>query len=204
MNLRQNGPLTCAYLPYAQWSDTYQHFYRYVLKLSYWGWTIISMNQKADHNDPNGYFLTWWEIAALRQFYPMGPVHGVKSWPMWSSKIWWIGKRGIALLLDSDYDQHGVYSGSGDVMMTNSYWPTQEMFGIQMGTGFLSNVGAYGQRWKNNEREKNRLFLSPPEGYTHEFLKWSSGLHHKETYWLWSVHKLTNRKAKYWYIPANP
>ncbi|AEA01813.1 sucrose-6-phosphate hydrolase [Aerococcus sp. Group 1] len=64
-------------------------------------------------NDPNGfsYYNGRWQL--FYQYYPMGPVHGLKSWYHLSSKdlVHW-QCHGIALAPDSPYDSHGVYSGS--------------------------------------------------------------------------------------------
>ncbi|AMB96160.1 sucrose-6-phosphate hydrolase [Aerococcus urinae] len=64
-------------------------------------------------NDPNGfsYYNGRWQL--FYQYYPMGPVHGLKSWYHLSSKdlVHW-ESHGIALEPDSPYDSHGVYSGS--------------------------------------------------------------------------------------------
>lgn len=64
-------------------------------------------------NDPNGfsYFDGKWHI--FYQSFPMGPVHGLKSWHhLTSCDLMNWEDLGLALLPDTQYDSHGVYSGS--------------------------------------------------------------------------------------------
>ena len=67
-------------------------------------------------NDPNGftYFDGKWHL--FYQWFPMGAVHGLKHWYHLTSTdlVQW-KEEGIALLPDTEYDSHGVYSGSGFV-----------------------------------------------------------------------------------------
>ncbi|WP_432419172.1 sucrose-6-phosphate hydrolase [Ligilactobacillus acidipiscis] len=64
-------------------------------------------------NDPNGFsfFNNQWHV--FHQFYPFGPVHGLKSWNHLISNdlVHWENK-GVALYPDNKYDNYGVYSGS--------------------------------------------------------------------------------------------
>ena len=67
-------------------------------------------------NDPNGftYFDGKWHL--FYQWFPMGAVHGLKHWFYLTSTdlVNW-NEEGVALLPDTEYDSHGVYSGSGFV-----------------------------------------------------------------------------------------
>ena len=67
-------------------------------------------------NDPNGftYFDGKWHL--FYQWFPMGAVHGLKHWYHLTSTdlVQW-EEEGVALLPDTAYDSHGVYSGSGFV-----------------------------------------------------------------------------------------
>lgn len=64
-------------------------------------------------NDPNGfsYFAGKWHV--FYQNYPYGPVHGLKSWVHCISTdlVHW-QDLGVSLQPSSQYDSHGVYSGS--------------------------------------------------------------------------------------------
>lgn len=64
-------------------------------------------------NDPNGFAFFHGEYHLFYQWFPLGPVHGLKYWYHTSSPdlVHWTN-RGVALKPDRDFDSHGVYSGS--------------------------------------------------------------------------------------------
>lgn len=65
-------------------------------------------------NDPNGFSYFNGEYHLFYQWFPLGPVHGVKYWYHISSKDLVIWKDcGIALEPDKYFDSHGVFSGTG-------------------------------------------------------------------------------------------
>ena len=68
-------------------------------------------------NDPNGFSFYKGRYHLFYQWFPLGPVHGVKYWYHMSSEnlVDW-QDEGIALEPDSFYDSHGVFSGSGLVV----------------------------------------------------------------------------------------
>ena len=65
-------------------------------------------------NDPNGFSYFNGEYHLFYQWFPLGPVHGVKYWYHMSSTdlVNW-KDCGIALEPDCYFDSHGVFSGSG-------------------------------------------------------------------------------------------
>lgn len=65
-------------------------------------------------NDPNGFSYFNEEYHLFYQWFPLGPVHGVKYWYHLSSKdlVNW-KDCGIALEPDRYFDSHGVFSGTG-------------------------------------------------------------------------------------------
>ncbi|MFD1773332.1 glycoside hydrolase family 32 protein [Paenibacillus rhizophilus] len=64
-------------------------------------------------NDPNGFAFFQGEYHLFYQWFPLGPVHGLKYWYHTSSPdlVHWTN-RGVALRPDRNFDSHGVYSGS--------------------------------------------------------------------------------------------
>ncbi|GEM81233.1 hypothetical protein VSU01S_34780 [Vibrio superstes NBRC 103154] len=65
-------------------------------------------------NDPNGLSYFNGEHHIFYQWFPLGPVHGVKHWYHLSTADFiHFSDHGVALYPDQDYDSHGVYSGSG-------------------------------------------------------------------------------------------
>lgn len=68
-------------------------------------------------NDPNGFSYYKGRYHLFYQWFPLGPVHGVKYWYHVSSEDLLNWKdEGVALKPDSFYDSHGVFSGSGLVV----------------------------------------------------------------------------------------
>lgn len=67
-------------------------------------------------NDPNGFSFYNGKFHLFYQWFPLGPVHGLKYWYHVSSKdlVYW-EDEGIGLKPDTKYDSHGVFSGSGFV-----------------------------------------------------------------------------------------
>lgn len=65
-------------------------------------------------NDPNGFSYFNGEYHLFYQWFPLGPVHGIKYWYHMSSTdlVNW-KDCGIALEPDRYFDSHGVFSGSG-------------------------------------------------------------------------------------------
>ena len=64
-------------------------------------------------NDPNGFSYFKGKYHLFHQWFPLGPVHGVKYWYHLSSAdlVLW-EDEGIAMAPDTVYDSHGVFSGS--------------------------------------------------------------------------------------------
>lgn len=64
-------------------------------------------------NDPNGFSYYNGEYHLFYQWFPLGPVHGLKHWYHTKSKdlVHW-QNAGMALEPSNEYDSHGVYSGS--------------------------------------------------------------------------------------------
>ncbi|MFA0441449.1 sucrose-6-phosphate hydrolase [Vibrio sp. 10N.222.51.C12] len=65
-------------------------------------------------NDPNGLSFFNGEHHIFYQWFPLGPVHGLKHWYHVSTKDFVnFTDRGIAMYPDQDYDHHGCYTGVG-------------------------------------------------------------------------------------------
>ena len=67
-------------------------------------------------NDPNGFSYYNDQYHLFYQWFPLGPVHGVKYWYHVASDnlVDW-QDLGIAMEPDTEYDSHGVFSGTGFV-----------------------------------------------------------------------------------------
>jgi len=101
------------YQPYEKWSTTYITNLKKQIANSSHRLTWHIQPPTGLLNDPNGfsYFNHQWHL--FYQYYPYGPVHGLKSWYHVTSQdlIHW-ESHGIALYPDKSYDRQGVYSGS--------------------------------------------------------------------------------------------
>lgn len=63
-------------------------------------------------NDPNGLCYFNGEHHIFYQWFPLGPVHGLKHWYHVTTKDFvHFTDRGVALYPDQDYDQHGCHTG---------------------------------------------------------------------------------------------
>ncbi len=68
-------------------------------------------------NDPNGFAYFNGQYHLFYQWFPLGPVHGLKYWyHTVSDDLATFKNVGIALRPDTQFDSHGAYSGSGLVV----------------------------------------------------------------------------------------
>ncbi|RPA61263.1 sucrose-6-phosphate hydrolase [Aerococcus agrisoli] len=109
------------YRAYADWSPSYLAELNALADQSPWRNQFHIEPKTGLLNDPNGfsYFNGQWHL--FYQYYPFGPVHGLKSWNHLVSEdlIHWQA-LGLGLEADSALDSHGAYSGTaiadGDVL----------------------------------------------------------------------------------------
>ncbi|WP_312098282.1 sucrose-6-phosphate hydrolase [Niallia sp.] len=101
------------YLPYEKWGNDYLRKLESKVKEAKWRLDFHIQPKTGLLNDPNGFtfFNNQWHL--FYQFFPFGPVHGLKSWYHIVSDdlIHW-RSEGVAIKPDTAYDSHGVYSGS--------------------------------------------------------------------------------------------
>ncbi len=113
MNLINEWTKELRYLPYKEWNDSYLSKLNSSVNQSKWRTGFHIQAPTGLLNDPNGFSYYNGEWHLFYQLYPMGPVHGLKSWYHITSKnlVDWEDK-GLALVPDNKFDSHGVYSGS--------------------------------------------------------------------------------------------
>lgn len=121
-------------------------------------------------NDPNGFsfFNGKWQL--FYQAYPIGPVHGVKSWAHLTSDnlIDW-QYEGLALEPDSTFDSHGVYSGSAipvDDKLLLAYTGNVRDDDWQRHS---YQLGAWMDKHNQIKKIDEPLIAHPPIGFSHEF-----------------------------------
>ncbi|MEY8370713.1 sucrose-6-phosphate hydrolase [Aerococcaceae bacterium 50-4] len=101
------------YRNYQDWSEDYINELNELASQSPWRNHYHIEPKTGLLNDPNGFSLYKGEWQLFYQYFPFGPVHGLKSWYRLTSKdlIHW-EEGEIVLFPDSSLDSHGAYSGS--------------------------------------------------------------------------------------------
>ncbi|MGV2928679.1 sucrose-6-phosphate hydrolase [Macrococcus capreoli] len=121
-------------------------------------------------NDPNGFAYFNGQYHLFYQWFPLGPVHGLKYWfHTVSEDLVTFKDVGIAIRPDTPFDSHGAYSGSGIVVddtlkliyTGNHRTSTWERVSYQM----MASMDKDGTITKLNEP----IIDSIPEGFTSHF-----------------------------------
>lgn len=112
MPLITNWTRQIRYQPYSDWSIDYQQQLLNRVQNSPYRLNYHIQPDTGLLNDPNGfsYFNHQWHL--FYQSYPMGPVHGLKSWHHLISDDLIDWRKATPLLPGGNYDSHGAYSGS--------------------------------------------------------------------------------------------
>lgn len=158
------------YRPYHQWPQDHQERLAAEAAASPWrmGYHIQPISGLL--NDPNGfsYFNGKWHL--FYQAYPMGPVHGLKSWYHVTSDnlVDW-QNEGLSLLPDSQWDSHGVYSGSAIPVKDRLFLAYTGNVRNQDWQRHAYQVGAWMDSDNHVSKIPQPLITEPPAGYTHEF-----------------------------------
>lgn len=121
-------------------------------------------------NDPNGFSYFNGEYHLFYQWFPLGPVHGLKHWYHLSSKDLVNFKDcGVGIIPEEYYESHGAFSGSGIVKgnklylfytgnVRNENWERQSY-------QCLATMNENGEIIKNRKPVIDKI----PEGYTDHF-----------------------------------
>ncbi|EGT3617156.1 sucrose-6-phosphate hydrolase [Clostridium perfringens] len=120
-------------------------------------------------NDPNGFSFYNGEYHLFYQWFPLGPVHGLKYWYHVSSKdlVNW-ENRGVGIEPTKYFESHGVFSGSGIVENDELYLfytgNTRDENWIRHPYQCLAIMNKQGEI-----RKMDKPLISKPEGYTEHF-----------------------------------
>lgn len=170
MSLIKDWTTELRYKTYDQWSVDYVKELKMSIDSSNWRLNYHIQPQTGLLNDPNGfsYYNKKWHL--FYQAYPMGPVHGVKSWFHLTSDnlIDW-KKEGFALLPDSDYDSHGVYSGSAFAVKDKLFLAYTGNVRNKDWERSSYQLGAWMDKNNHIIKEKKPFIAAPPKGYTNDF-----------------------------------
>lgn len=158
------------YRPYHQWPQDHQQRLATAAAASPWRMGYHVQPISGLLNDPNGfsYFNGKWHL--FYQAYPMGPVHGIKSWYHVTSDnlVDW-QNEGLSLLPDSQWDSHGVYSGSALPVGDRLFLAYTGNVRNQDWQRHAYQVGAWMDTDNHVSKIPQPLIMDPPTGYTHEF-----------------------------------
>lgn len=120
-------------------------------------------------NDPNGFSFYNGEYHLFYQWFPLGPVHGLKYWYHVASKdlVNW-EDRGIGIEPTEYFESHGVFSGTGIVKNNELYLfytgNTRDKDWVRHPYQCLAIMDNEG-----NIRKIDRPLINKPEGYTDHF-----------------------------------
>ncbi|MDO5518844.1 MAG: sucrose-6-phosphate hydrolase, partial [Clostridium sp.] len=121
-------------------------------------------------NDPNGFSYYNGEYHLFYQWFPLGPVHGIKHWYHLSSTdlVNW-KDCGVGIIPTEYFESHGAFSGSGLVENNNLYLfytgNTRNEKWERHSYQCLAIMDSEGNITKHNEAIIREL----PEGYTDNF-----------------------------------
>ncbi|MHD0397803.1 glycoside hydrolase family 32 protein [Staphylococcus simulans] len=120
-------------------------------------------------NDPNGFIYFKGQYHLFYQWYPLGPVHGLKYWyHVVSDDLVHFENQGPVVYPDTTYDSHGAYSGSSIQIENQLYL----FYTGNHRTKDWQRV-PYQMAAKLNDHfqvtDKLPLIEGPPKGYTDHF-----------------------------------
>lgn len=119
-------------------------------------------------NDPNGLAYHNGEHHIFYQWFPLGPVHGLKYWYHLSTKDFVdYTDHGIALYPDEDFDSHGCYSGSAVSVDEDLYLFYTGNKMLEDHTFIQSQCLAV--MGNNNSMIKKGVIANTPADFTHDF-----------------------------------
>lgn len=121
-------------------------------------------------NDPNGLIYFNGVYYVSHQWFPLGPVHGLKYWYTYTSKdLIHFNAEGPSLKPDTRDDSHGVYSGSAFEYNGNLYYMYtanhRDNDWNRISTQHIAKVNHDG----SVEKFPKAVISAPPEGYTQHF-----------------------------------
>lgn len=158
------------YLPYEDWPKSHIFELKNNIKSSMWQLNYHIQPSSGLLNDPNGFsfFNNQWHL--FYQSYPMGAVHGIKSWYHVSSDnlVDW-KENGTKLIPDSTYDSHGVYSGSALPVLDQLFLSYTGNVRDKDWTRHSYQLGAWMKSDGTVNKIEEPLISNPPTGYTSEF-----------------------------------
>lgn len=121
-------------------------------------------------NDPNGFAYYQGEYHLFFQWFPFGPIHGMKHWYHTTSKnlVDW-RYHGVGITPTEIFESHGAYSGSGIVDEGKLYLFYTGNRRDENGVRHQSQCIAVMRPDGSIEKWKEPVIAGPPPGYTSHF-----------------------------------
>lgn len=158
------------YLPYEKWDPTHVQTLTKTVQNSSWRLAYHIQPTSGLLNDPNGfsYFNGQWHL--FYQFYPFGPVHGLKSWyHLTSSNLIDWQEEGYGLLPTNEHDSHGVYSGTALPVGDQLFLAYTGNVRTEDWSRLSYQLGAWMDKEQKIQKIDTPLIPAPPIGYTQHF-----------------------------------
>ena len=170
MNNNFNWTRQLRYQAYEAWPHDYQTILKEQIARSPWRLDYHIQPPTGLLNDPNGFSFFNGKWHLFYQTYPMGAVHGLKSWYHLTSEnlVDW-HEEGLKLLPSTPFDSHGVYSGSALPVNDKLFLAYTGNVRDENWTRTSYQLGAWMQPDGEIVKLTNPLISEPPFGYTQEF-----------------------------------
>ncbi|MCI2804303.1 sucrose-6-phosphate hydrolase [Staphylococcus pettenkoferi] len=121
-------------------------------------------------NDPNGLIYYDGEYYISHQWFPLGAVHGLKYWFNYRSRdLVHFEPHGVILKPDTEYDSHGVYSGSAFEYQGRLYYMYTGNHRDEDWTRTSSQLIAKMEDDGTLTKFPKPVIAGSPEGYTQHF-----------------------------------
>ncbi|WP_152655820.1 sucrose-6-phosphate hydrolase [Oceanobacillus sp. CFH 90083] len=121
-------------------------------------------------NDPNGFTFYQGKYHLFYQWFPFGPVHGMKHWYHVESEdlIHW-EEKGVGIAPEYDHESHGIFSGSGIVKADLLYLFYTANKRDQDWNRVSSQSFAVMDKQGRFTKQEEPVIPKQPEGYTANF-----------------------------------
>lgn len=170
MSVKKNWTKEERYRPYQEWDKTQLALLQERVANSKWRLGYHIQPSTGLLNDPNGFsfFNNQWHV--FYQSYPMGAVHGLKSWYHLTSDnlVDW-KEEGTKVFPDSRYDSHGVYSGTALPVSDRLFLAYTGNVRDDEWVRHSYQLGAWMDTVGTVQKIDKPLIAAPPTGYTAEF-----------------------------------
>ncbi|WP_086348805.1 sucrose-6-phosphate hydrolase [Candidatus Enterococcus clewellii] len=158
------------YRPYQEWDKQHLALLQQKVADSNWRLGYHIQPNTGLLNDPNGFsfFNNQWHV--FYQSYPMGAVHGVKSWYHLTSDnlVDW-KEEGTKIFPDGLYDSHGVYSGTALAVSDHLFLAYTGNVRDADWVRHSYQLGAWMDGSGAVQKIEKPLLTASPAGYTSEF-----------------------------------